>query len=92
VEVSPGIPQTLQGRSVVVTGSIDGYTREEAEEAIEARGGKSPGTVSQRTWVVVMGRDPGTAKLRKAEQLGVRVVDASGFEELLSTGALPDEA
>ncbi len=83
------VAPTLQGRSVVVTGTIDGFTREEAEEAIVARGGKSPGSVSARTWAVVVGSDPGTAKLKKAEQLGIPVVDGDRFQELIDSGELP---
>jgi DNA ligase (NAD+) len=83
-------PQTLAGKSVVVTGALDGYSREEAEEAIIARGGKSPGTVSSKTWAVVVGTDPGQSKLTKAESLGVPVVDGSKFVELLERGELPD--
>jgi len=83
--------QTLAGRSVVVTGTLDGYSREEAAEAIMRRGGKSPGGVSSKTWAVVVGSEPGTAKLRKAEELQVPVVDGSHFEELLSSGELPGD-
>ncbi len=83
------LPPTLQGRSVVVTGTIEGYTREEAEEAILARGGKSPGSVSARTWVVVLGTEPGAAKLKKAEELGIPIVDGSQFEEILQGGEIP---
>ncbi len=83
------IPQTLAGLSIVVTGTLAGYTREGAEEAIVARGGKSPGSVSARTFAVVVGTEPGTAKLRKAEELNIPVIDGSGFEELLSTGKVP---
>jgi DNA ligase (NAD+) len=83
------LAQTLQGRSVVVTGTIEGYTREEAEEAIVARGGKSPGSVSARTWVVVLGTEPGAAKLKKAEELGVPIVEGPQFEELLRRGEIP---
>ena len=61
----------------MVTGTLEGYTREEAEEAILARGGKSPGSVSARTWAVVLGTEPGAAKLRKAEELGIPVVDGT---------------
>jgi DNA ligase (NAD+) len=81
--------QTLAGKSLVVTGTVEGYTREEAEEAIIARGGKSPGSVSSRTWAVVLGTDPGRSKLDKAEQLGIPIVDASRFSELLESGQLP---
>ena len=44
------LPQTLDGKTVVVTGAVPGYTREGAEEAIMARGGKSPGSVSKKTY------------------------------------------
>jgi DNA ligase (NAD+) len=84
-----GLPQTLEGRSVVVTGTIEGYTREEAEEAILARGGKSPGSVSARTWAVVLGTEPGTAKLKKAEELGIPVVEGDRFQALLDSGEIP---
>ncbi|HTT87432.1 MAG TPA: NAD-dependent DNA ligase LigA [Acidimicrobiales bacterium] len=85
----PGVRPPLEGKSVVVTGTLDGYTREEAEEAILARGGKSPGTVSKKTFAVVVGAEPGVAKLRKAEELGVVVVDGADFDRLLATGELP---
>ena len=86
---APAVPQTLAGKSVVVTGTLEGYTREEAEEAILARGGKSPGSVSKRTFAVVVGEAPGASKVTKAEQLGVPTVDAGGFAALLDTGELP---
>jgi DNA ligase (NAD+) len=79
----------LSGKSVVVTGTVDGFTREEAEAAILAGGGKSPGSVSAKTFAVVLGSDPGAAKLRKAEELGIPVIDGADFEELLSTGEIP---
>ena len=81
--------QTLAGRSVVVTGTLEGLTREEAEGAIMARGGKSPGTVSKKTFAVVVGESPGASKVTKAEQLGVPLLDAEGFASLLETGGLP---
>jgi len=84
------VPQTLAGRSVVVTGTLPGLTREEAEAVILARGGKSPGTVSAKTYALVVGEAPGASKIDKAERLGVPVVTADGFERLLATGALPD--
>jgi DNA ligase (NAD+) len=82
-------PRTLEGRSVVVTGTLPGYSREEAEEAVIARGGKSPGSVSKKTFALVVGESPGAAKVAKAEQLGVPVVDGAAFEDLLATGELP---
>jgi DNA ligase (NAD+) len=80
---------TLAGKSVVVTGTLDSHTREEAEQAILERGGKSPGSVSKKTWAVVVGVEPGAAKLRKAEELGIAVVDGSLFNELLDSGEIP---
>ncbi len=88
----PGLPQTLEGRSVVVTGTLEGYTRETAEGAVLARGGKSPGTVSAKTYAVVAGRAAGVSKVTKAERLGVPVVPGDGFDEFLATGELPEPA
>jgi len=79
-------PQTLAGMSVVVTGTLGGYTREEVEAVIKAHGGKSPGSVSKRTTAVVVGEGPGAAKLAKATELGVPVLDEVGFDRLLATG------
>ncbi|MHB8330419.1 MAG: BRCT domain-containing protein, partial [Acidimicrobiales bacterium] len=87
---APGTETTLAGRSVVVTGAIDGYTRQQAQEAILDRGGKSPGSVSAKTFAVVVGAEPGGAKLLKAEQLGVPLVDGSRFDLLLETGEIPE--
>jgi DNA ligase (NAD+) len=81
--------QTLAGRSVVVSGTLEGFDRDAAEEAIRARGGKCPSSVSARTYALVAGRDPGAAKLTKAEALGVPVLDEAGFARLLETGELP---
>jgi DNA ligase (NAD+) len=83
------VPPTLAGKSVVVTGTLEGYSREEAEAAIMHRGGKSPGTVSKRTFAVVVGASPGVAKTQKAEELGIPIVDGDRFEELLATGQVP---
>jgi DNA ligase (NAD+) len=83
------LPQTLQGRTVVVTGTVPDYTREGAEEAIMARGGKSPGSVSKKTFVLVVGESPGASKLKKADELGIPTLDAASFQSLLDTGELP---
>ncbi|MBS1836920.1 MAG: NAD-dependent DNA ligase LigA [Actinobacteria bacterium] len=84
------LAQTLTGRAVVVTGSVPGFTREEAESAIKARGGRSPGSVSKKTYAVVVGAEPGASKVTKAESLGVPTIDAASFGQLLETGDLPD--
>jgi DNA ligase (NAD+) len=73
----------LDGRTVVVTGTLDGFSREEAEEAIRAAGGKPGGSVSRKTDYVVAGEKAGS-KLQKAEELGVRVLDEAGFRALLA--------
>jgi DNA ligase (NAD+) len=83
---APDAPQVLAGTSIVVTGTLDGWTREEAEEAIVSRGGKSPGSVSKKTTAVVVGAEPGQAKLTKATDLGVPILDEAGFARLLETG------
>ena len=88
VEVSRQ-PQILAGKAVVVTGSLEGYTRESAEAAIKDRGGKSPGSVSAKTFAVVVGTEPGASKLTKAQDLGVPILDLAGFEYVLETGTLP---
>jgi DNA ligase (NAD+) len=86
---APDLPQNLVGLSIVVTGTLEGFTRDEAEAAIKARGGKSPGSVSKKTTAVVVGADPGAAKVTKAEEVGVPILDEAGFVELLETGELP---
>ena len=86
--VAATIEATLAGKAVVVTGAVPGYTREEAEAAILARGGTSPGSVSKKTFCVVVGDAPGASKLTKAEELGVPIVTAENFERLLATGSV----
>ena len=88
----PDVAQVLTGISLVVTGTLERWPREAAEEAIKARGGKAPGSVSKKTTAVVAGEAPGAAKITKAAQLGVRVIDEAAFEHLLETGDLPDTA
>lgn len=85
----PEVEPVLLGRAVVVTGTLDGFSREEAAEAIKVRGGKSPGSVSKKTYAVVVGAEPGASKLTKAEDLGVPVLDEAAFTALLDTGDLP---
>ncbi len=88
---APSNPQTLVGMSIVVTGSLAGFTRDGAEEAITLRGGKSPGSVSKKTTAVVVGAEPGQAKVTKAEEYGVPILDEAAFVTLLATGVLPSE-
>jgi DNA ligase (NAD+) len=81
----PGLPQILEGRTFVVTGTMEGFTRDEAKAAITARGGKVTGSVSGRTDALVAG-DKAGSKLAKAESLGVPVLDEAGFVALLEKG------
>lgn len=92
-ERDESMPRTLEGLTVVVTGSLPNFSRDEAKEAILLRGGKAAGSVSKNTSYVVAGENAGT-KLDKAEQLGVRVLDEDGFRQLLAGGpaALGDGA
>jgi DNA ligase (NAD+) len=86
---APRVPQTLAGKSVVVTGTLERWSREQAEAEIKARGGRAPGSVSKTTLAVVVGAAPGAAKTAKAAELGVPVLDEDGFARLLETGELP---
>ncbi len=88
-DVDDSVPRTLEGLSVVVTGSLAGFSRDESREAITARGGKATGSVSRSTDFVVVGDSPGS-KHDKAVQLGVPVLDEDGFRTLLDDG--PDAA
>ena len=85
-EVINALEQTLSGKAVVVTGSVDGYSRDGAEAAIIARGGTSPGSVSKKTYCVVVGDAPGASKVTKAEELSIPMIPGSQFESLLNKG------
>ncbi|AHC24986.2 NAD-dependent DNA ligase LigA [Mycolicibacterium neoaurum] len=89
-ERDAGIERTLEGLSIVVTGSLTGFSRDEAKEAILARGGKAAGSVSKKTSYVVAGDAPGS-KYDKAMELGVPVLDEDGFVKLLSEGPEPTD-
>ena len=84
------VDRTLEGASVVVSGTLDGFSRDGAADAIKARGGKSPGSVSKKTTALVVGADPGASKLTKAEELGVPILDEAQFLVLLETGEIPE--
>jgi DNA ligase (NAD+) len=75
----------LEGITVVATGSLEGYTREGAQEAIIAAGGKAASSVSKKTDFVAAGPGAGS-KLAKAEELGVRIIDAAQFKILVEQG------
>jgi DNA ligase (NAD+) len=82
-------PKPLAGITVVVTGSLQDYSRDSATEAITGQGGKVSGSVSKKTGFVVVGDNPGS-KYDKALSLGVPVLDEAGFAVLLESG--PDAA
>ena len=84
----PGQAETggvLDGLTIVVTGSLESYTRDSVKEAIISRGGKAAGSVSKKTDYVVVGENAGS-KADKAEQLGVPILDEAGFQKLLDEG------
>ena len=87
-ERDESIERTLEGKTLVVTGSLVNYSRDSVKEAIISRGGKAAGSVSKKTDYVVVGDNPGS-KADKAEQLGVPILDEAAFERLLTTGS-PD--
>ncbi|MEN6428171.1 MAG: NAD-dependent DNA ligase LigA [Phycisphaerales bacterium] len=74
---------SLQGKMLVVTGTLKDFSRQQAEQAIKEAGGKVSGSVSKKTDFVVVGEDPGS-KLQKARELGVEVIDEGRFKELLA--------
>ncbi|HEV7147956.1 MAG TPA: NAD-dependent DNA ligase LigA [Pedococcus sp.] len=84
-ERDTSVEQTLAGLTVVVTGSLEGFSRDEAKEAILARGGKASGSVSKNTDYVVVGENAGS-KEEKARELGRPILDEAGFRRLLESG------
>jgi DNA ligase (NAD+) len=83
-------PRPLEGVTVVVTGTLESYSRDGATEAVQALGGKVTGSVSKKTDFVVVGADPGASKYEKAVKLGVPRLDDAGLAVLLEQG--PDAA
>jgi DNA ligase (NAD+) len=83
-EPAPGAPSgsTFQGKQFVLTGALPGMTRDEAKNAIEARGGRVTSSVSKKTSYVVVGEDPGS-KYDKAKEIGVECLDEKAFRALL---------
>ena len=90
-EAGPGggadVPRVLAGMAVVVTGTLEGFSRDEAKAAILARGGRSPGSVSAKTTALVAG-EGGGSKAARAGDLGVPTLDEAAFVRLLATGEL----
>ena len=82
------VPQVLAGRSVVLSGNLDGWFigREDAKRAVILRGGKSTSSVNKRTYAMVAGERAGKAKLDRATELGVPVLDEDGLRKLLDSG------
>ena len=81
-------PQTLEGLTIVATGSLENFTRDGIKEAIVGAGGKASSSVSKKTDYVVAGENAGS-KLTKAQDLGVRVLNEEQFQQLLATGEAP---
>lgn len=82
---APALPQTLAGLTLVVTGSLNDFTRDGVNEIIAARGGKSASSVSKKTDYLVAGEAAGS-KLTKAEELGVKILNETQFKALINGG------
>ena len=82
-EQDESAPRPLIGLTVVITGTLAGFTRDGAKEAAQAAGAKVAGSVSKKTSYVIIGENPGS-KAEKADQLGVPVLDEDGFRALLA--------
>jgi len=81
-----GPSDLLAGSTFVVSGTVEGFTREEAQAAIEQRGGKATGSVSGKTTALIVGESPGASKTAKAEELGVPIIDGETFKTMLEKG------
>ncbi|MGA9747222.1 MAG: BRCT domain-containing protein, partial [Nocardioides sp.] len=84
-ERDESVVRTLEGLTIVVTGSLVDFSRDSAKESILSRGGKASSSVSKKTDYVVVGDNAGS-KADKAEQLGVPILDEAGFTQLLEGG------
>lgn len=85
IDAADVAPQTLEGITVVVTGTLEGYSRDSAKEAIVSRGGRASGSVSKKTNYVVVGENAGS-KEQKARDLGLRILSEDEFTRLLEQG------
>jgi DNA ligase (NAD+) len=77
----------LTGKTYVITGTLVGFSREQAAAALERAGAKVTNSVSAKTTALIVGEEPGAAKLTKAQRLGVELLDEAAFERLLPSGA-----
>ncbi len=77
--------QTLEGQTFVISGTLDGYSRDQAARLLKARGAKVSGSVSAKTSAVIAGENPGS-KVARARELGVEIIDQAGFERLIGGG------
>lgn len=85
IDAADVAPQTLEGITVVVTGTLEGYSRDSAKEAIASRGGRASGSVSKKTNYVIVGENAGS-KEQKARELGLRILNEDEFTRLLEQG------
>jgi DNA ligase (NAD+) len=82
----------LTGRTYVITGTLEGWSREQAAEALEAAGAKVTNSVSAKTTALVVGEEPGASKLTKAQRAGVELLDEAAFEALVGPGSSRSQA
>ena len=75
--------EKLEGKTFVITGSLEKFTRKEIEDLIEKHGGKASGTVSKKTDYLVAGENAGS-KLKKAQELGIKIISEKEFEDIIN--------
>jgi len=86
-DIDKSVPgDLLEGATFVISGTVEGFSREEAQAAIEARGGKATSSVSGKTTALVVGDSPGASKTKKAEELGTPIIDSETFRRVLGEG------
>ncbi|NNN21195.1 MAG: NAD-dependent DNA ligase LigA, partial [Acidimicrobiales bacterium] len=88
LSVEPSLAGTLEGKTFVVTGTLEKYKREEAESLLMALGAKVTSSVSKNTTALIAGAKPGASKISGADKLGIPIVDEAGFEAIITTGNL----
>ena len=78
-----GASTTLEGITIVISGNFERYSRKEIKELIEKHGGKNTGSVSGKTDLIVAGEGMGPSKRKKAEDLGVKIIDENEFAKMI---------